>query len=299
MTAIEIRNLSKSFGAVRAVDDVSFTVEAGTVTGYLGPNGAGKTTTLRSLLGLVTPDSGEALVNGQRYASLSHPLNEVGAVLEATSFHPGRTARDHLRILTTAAGLPAGRPDEALEQVGLADAARKRVGGFSLGMRQRLALAGALLGQPKIFILDEPANGLDPAGIQWLRGFLRHLARDTGAAVLVSSHVLAEVEQTVDNVVIIAKGRMIRQGTLAELTGNGNGGGAVRVKTKDDFAPALRGRRRPGRGGRTGRPAGQGAGGREIGRLALDQRVLLTEVIHERSDLQSVFLELTGEGVQP
>ncbi|GAB1818348.1 ABC transporter ATP-binding protein [Herbidospora sp. RD11066] len=299
MTAIEIRNLSKSFGAVRAVDDVSFTVEAGTVTGYLGPNGAGKTTTLRSLLGLVTPDSGEALVNGRRYASLSHPLNEVGAVLEATSFHPGRTARDHLRILCTAAGLPATRPDEALDQVGLADAAAKRVGGFSLGMRQRLALAGALLGQPKIFILDEPANGLDPAGIQWLRGFLRHLARDTGAAVLVSSHVLAEVEQTVDNVVIIAKGRMVRQGTLAELTGNGNGGGAVRVKTKDDFAPALRAAGAEVEETEPGVLRVKGLDAEEIGRLALDQRVLLTEVIHERSDLQSVFLELTGEEVKP
>lgn len=297
MTAIEIRNLSKSFGAVRAVDDVSFTVEAGTVTGYLGPNGAGKTTTLRSLLGLVTPDTGEALVNGQRYASLAHPLGEVGAVLEATSFHPGRTARDHLRILTTAAGLPATRPDEALEQVGLADAARKRVGGFSLGMRQRLALAGALLGQPKIFILDEPANGLDPAGIQWLRGFLRHLARDTGAAVLVSSHVLAEVEQTVDNVVIIAKGRMIRQGTLAELTGNG--GGAVRVRTKDDFAPALRAAGAQVEEAEPGLLRVKGMDAEEIGRLALDQRVLLTEVLHERSDLQSVFLELTGEGAAP
>ncbi|WP_066369913.1 ABC transporter ATP-binding protein [Herbidospora mongoliensis] len=296
MTAIEIRNLSKSFGAVRAVDDVSFTVEAGTVTGYLGPNGAGKTTTLRCLLGLVTPDSGEALVNGQRYASLAHPLNEVGAVLEATSFHPGRTARDHLRILTTAAGLPATRPDEALDQVGLADAAKKRVGGFSLGMRQRLALAGALLGQPKIFILDEPANGLDPAGIQWLRGFLRHLARDTGAAVLVSSHVLAEVEQTVDNVVIIAKGRMIRQGTLAELTGNG--AGAVRVKTKDDFAPALRAAGGTVEEVEAGLLRVTGLDTEEIGRLALDQRVLITEVIHERSDLQSVFLELTGEGAQ-
>ncbi|GLX93608.1 ATP-binding cassette domain-containing protein [Herbidospora sp. NBRC 101105] len=294
MTAIEIRNLSKSFGAVRAVDDVSFTVEAGTVTGYLGPNGAGKTTTLRSLLGLVTPDSGEALVNGRRYASLDHPLNEVGAVLEATSFHPGRTARDHLRIMTTAAGLPASRPDEALEQVGLADAARKRVGGFSLGMRQRLALAGALLGQPKIFILDEPANGLDPAGIQWLRGFLRHLAHDLGAAVLVSSHVLAEVEQTVDNVVIIAKGRLVRQGSLAELTGNG--GGTVRVKTKDDFAPALRAAGAEVEEVEPGVLRVKGLDAEEIGRLALDQRVLLTEVAQERSDLQSVFLELTGEG---
>ncbi|WP_214102774.1 ABC transporter ATP-binding protein [Acrocarpospora catenulata] len=295
MTAIEIRNLAKSFGPVRAVDDVSFTVEAGTVTGYLGPNGAGKTTTLRSLLGLVTPDAGEALVNGQRYASLAHPLNEVGAVLEATSFHPGRTARNHLRIMCTAAGLPATRADEALEQVGLADAAGKRVGGFSLGMRQRLALGGALLGNPKIYILDEPANGLDPAGIQWLRGFLRHLAHDQGAAVLVSSHVLAEVEQTVDNVVIIAKGRLVRQGTLAELTQNGES--AVRVRTTADFAPALEEAGARVEKVEPGLLRVYGLEAETIGQLALDHKVLLTEVAHERSDLQKVFLELTGEPV--
>jgi ABC-2 type transport system ATP-binding protein len=221
MTAIEIRNLSKTFGSVRAVDDVSFSVEAGTVTGYLGPNGAGKTTTLRCLLGLVSADSGTAFVGGQPYAAIQHPLAEVGAVLEATSFHPGRTARDHLRVVCTAAGLPPDRADEALKQVGLADSAGKRVGGFSLGMRQRLALGTATLGRPRVLILDEPANGLDPAGIEWLRGFLRTLAHEEGVAVLVSSHVLAEVQQTVDNVVIIARGKLVHQGSLEELTGNG------------------------------------------------------------------------------
>ncbi|GIH24122.1 ABC transporter ATP-binding protein [Acrocarpospora phusangensis] len=293
MSAIEIRNLSKSFGPVRAVNDVSFTVEAGTVTGYLGPNGAGKTTTLRSLLGLVTPDAGEALVNGQRYTTLAHPLSEVGAVLEATSFHPGRTARNHLRIMCTAAGLPARRADEALETVGLADAAGKRVGGFSLGMRQRLALGSALLGEPKVFILDEPANGLDPAGIQWLRGFLRHLAHERGAAVLVSSHVLSEVEQTVDNVVIIARGRLVRQGTLAELTQNGDT--AVRVRTGADFRPALEEAGARVEEVEPGVLRVFGMDTERIGQLALDNRVLLTEVTQERSDLQQVFLELTGD----
>lgn len=293
MTAIEIKNLVKSFGSVKAVDDVSFRVEAGTVTGFLGPNGAGKTTTLRSLLGLVTPDSGEALVNGRPYASLSAPLTEVGAVLEGTSFHPGRTARNHLRIMCTAAGLPAKRADEALEQVGLTDAANKRVQGFSLGMRQRLALASALLGQPKVYILDEPANGLDPAGIEWLRGFLRHLAHDQGAAVLVSSHVLSEVEQTVDNVVIIAKGRLVRQGSLAELTANG--GEAVRVRTAKaaELAPALE-----AAGGTVERVDEgllrvRGLDAEVIGQVALDRRIVLAEVAQERSDLQKVFLELT------
>lgn len=297
MSAIEIRDLFKSFGPVRAVDDVSFTVEAGTITGYLGPNGAGKTTTLRCLLGLVRADHGTALVNGARYADLAHPLTEVGAVLEATNFHPGRTALNHLKVLCAAAGLPHERAAEALEQVGLDEVKDKRVLGFSLGMRQRLALATALIGHPKVFILDEPANGLDPAGIQWLRGFLRHLAHEMGAAVLVSSHVLSEVEQTVDNVVIIARGRMIRQGSLQELTdGDGDAPIRVRTATPDLLAPALE------RAGGVLVPAQDGLlrvsglAAERIGEIVLEERVVLTELVQERSDLQRVFLELTGEG---
>ncbi|WP_214316575.1 ABC transporter ATP-binding protein [Nonomuraea sediminis] len=292
MSAIEIQNLSKSFGPVRAVDGVSFTVEAGTITGYLGPNGAGKTTTLRSLLGLVTADSGTARVNGRRYRDLARPLAEVGAVLEATNFHPGRTARNHLRVLCRAARLPAERVTAALEQVGLADVADRRVLTFSLGMRQRLALAGALLGHPSVFILDEPANGLDPAGIQWLRGFLSHLAHERGAAVLISSHVLAEVEQVVDNVVIIAKGRLVRQGSLADVVA----GNAMRVRTPDPggLVPALE------RGGGTVEQADgvlrvRGLDGEGIGRIALEAGIVVSELAKERSDLQRVFLELTGE----
>ncbi|WP_327092863.1 ATP-binding cassette domain-containing protein [Nonomuraea sp. NBC_01738] len=292
MTAIEIRNLTKSFGPVRAVDDVSFTVAAGTITGYLGPNGAGKTTTLRTLLGLVTPDSGRALVNGQPYAGLAHPLSEVGAVLEATNFHPGRSARDHLRVLCTAAGLAHRRADEALDTVGLTDVAAKRVHGFSLGMRQRLALAGALIGKPKVYILDEPANGLDPAGIQWLRGFMRHLAHEQGAAVLVSSHVLAEVEQTVDQVVIIARGRLVRQGSLDELVTNGDAAIRVRTGKPAELAAALE-----RAGGRVERADGllrvRGLDAEAVGQVALSERIVLTEVAQERSDLQQVFLELT------
>lgn len=296
MSAIEIRNLFKSFGPVHAVDDVSFTVEAGTITGYLGPNGAGKTTTLRCLLGLVRPDSGAALVDGRRYGDLAQPLTEVGAVLEATNFHPGRTAINHLRVLCTAAGLPRERAEEALGQVGLADVAGKRVLGFSLGMRQRLALATALIGHPKVYILDEPANGLDPAGIQWLRGFLRYLAHDQGAAVLVSSHVLAEVEQTVDNVVIIARGRMIRQGTLAELTSDGGEAPLrIRTATPDKLAQALE------RAGGTLEPSAEGVlrvtglPAERVGEIVLEEQVVLAELTQERSDLQRVFLELTGE----
>ncbi|MCT9930284.1 ATP-binding cassette domain-containing protein [Planotetraspora sp. A-T 1434] len=293
MSAIEIHNLAKTFGALKAVDGVSFTVEAGSVTGYLGPNGAGKTTTLRCLLGLVTPDSGEALVGGRRYTTLPQPVTEVGAVLEATSFHPGRTARNHLRILCTAAGLPVQRADEALEQVGLAEAADKRVLGFSLGMRQRLALASALLGRPKVYILDEPANGLDPAGIEWLRGFLRHLAHDQGAAVLVSSHVLPEVEQTVDNVVIIAKGRLVRQGTLAELTTNGEPAVRVRAAKAAELAPALEAAGARVEPAEDGLLRVHGLDSGAVGQVALDQRVALSELTPERSDLQKIFLELT------
>jgi ABC-2 type transport system ATP-binding protein len=221
MAVITIEGLTKRFGEVVAVDDLSFEVDRGTVVGFLGPNGAGKTTTLRMLLGLVAPTAGSARIDGRRYRELSEPVRHVGALLEASSFHPGRSARNHLRVVATAAGLPLPRADEVLGQVGLAGAARRRVGGFSLGMRQRLGLATALLGDPEVLILDEPANGLDPEGVHWLRGFLRHLA-DEGRTVLVSSHVLAEVAQTVDQVVIVARGRLVTQSTLAALTGRSN-----------------------------------------------------------------------------
>jgi len=212
---IEIRGLSKRFGPVTAVDDLTFTVEPGKVTGFLGPNGAGKTTTLRTLLGLVRPTSGTATFAGTPYASLPRPLETVGAALDA-NFHPGRTARDHLRVYATAAGLPRKRVPEVLEMVGLAEFAERRVGGYSLGMRQRLSLAYTMLGDPGVFVLDEPINGLDPEGIRWIRGFLQSLAHE-GRTVLVSSHLLSEVQQSVDEVVIISKGRLVKSGTLASL----------------------------------------------------------------------------------
>ena len=213
---ILVEHLSKSFGPVRAVDDLSFQVAPGRVTGFLGPNGAGKTTTLRMLLGLVRPTSGTATIGGQTYGQIRRPLRTVGAALEAASFHPGRTALDHLRLYTPQVGVPDARAGEVLELVGLSAAADRRVGGFSLGMRQRLALATTLLGDPRVLLLDEPANGLDPEGIRWLRGFLRMLAAE-GRTVLVSSHVLSEVEQTVDDVVIIARGRLAHASSLPDL----------------------------------------------------------------------------------
>jgi ABC-2 type transport system ATP-binding protein len=220
--AIQARGLVKRFGPVIAVADLSFEVQRGTVTGFLGPNGAGKTTTLRMLLALVTPDAGSATVNGLAYTAMPDPLHEVGAVLEASSFHPGRTARDHLRITALAANADPSRVRDVLDLVQLSDAAGRRIGGFSLGMRQRLALATALLPDPEILILDEPTNGLDPEGVRWLRGLLRGFAAE-GGTVLLSSHLLAEAAQTIDSVVILDHGRLVAQGPLAELTDTGTG----------------------------------------------------------------------------
>lgn len=216
---VRVRSLTKRFGDVVAVG-LTFSLEAGTVTGFLGPNGAGKTTTLRMLLGLAEPDAGEALVFGRRYRELDRPARRVGAVLESNDLHPGRSGRDHLRALAIAAEIAASRVEEVLELVELAAAADRRVKTYSLGMRQRLGLAAALLGDPDLLILDEPANGLDPAGVHWLRTFLRRFA-ERGGTVLVSSHVLAEVAQTVDRVLIIDVGRLLASARLDELTAHG------------------------------------------------------------------------------
>jgi len=217
---IQFRGLTKHFGAIEAVDDLSFDVPAGRVTGFLGPNGAGKTTTLRMLLGLVAPTSGQGLVGGRRYQDLDRPRSVVGAAVEGMAAHPGRRARDHLAVLAGPAGASRQRVDTVLEQVGLSEDQHRRVGGFSLGMRQRLGLASALLGDPRYLVLDEPANGLDPAGMAWLRRLLRELAAE-GRTVLVSSHVLSEVAQTADDVVIINAGRLRFAGPLSELDSDG------------------------------------------------------------------------------
>jgi ABC-2 type transport system ATP-binding protein len=295
MSAIKVHGLSKRFGDVLAVDGLDFEVEEGTVVGFLGPNGAGKTTTLRMLLGLVAPTAGTATFGGRAYRELEEPTRVVGAVLEASGYHPGRTARNHLRVLAAAAGIPARRADQALAEVGLADAADRRVGGFSLGMRQRLGLAAALLGDPGVLLLDEPANGLDPEGIAWLRRLIRHQA-DQGRTVLVSSHVLAEVAQTVDQVVIIARGRLVTQSTLADLVAGADA--AVRVRTPQ--AEALRDRLAAG--GAAVRLDGPdqlvvtGATTEQVGRAAAAAGVVLHEMRFERSNLEEVFLELTNHG---
>src|SRR3954466_13345100 len=233
--AIEVSGLTKRFGEVLAVDDLSFTVDEGRIVGFLGPNGAGKTTTLRMLLGLVNPTGGTATIFGKSYGDLPDPVHTVGAVLDGGMLHPGRTGRNHLLALAKEAGVAGPRVDELLELVALSDAKNRRAGGYSLGMRQRLGLAAALLGDPKVLVLDEPANGLDPQGIRWLRDFLRRLAAD-GRAILVSSHVLAEVAQTADDVVVINQGRSVAQAPLEQIIARSGGG--MRVLGPD--VPRLR-----------------------------------------------------------
>ncbi|HVC66513.1 MAG TPA: ATP-binding cassette domain-containing protein [Acidimicrobiales bacterium] len=293
-SAIEVRGLSKQFGPVRAVDDLSFEVAQGRVTGFLGPNGSGKTTTLRMLLGLVAVTHGTATFGGRRYVELEHPVRHVGAALEATSFHPTRRAEDHLRTVALASGIPGSRVAETLELVGLTEVARRRVGKFSLGMRQRLQLATALLGDPEILILDEPANGLDPQGIQWLRTFIRGQAA-LGHAVLVSSHLLSEMEETVDDVVIISQGRLVLQTTLTELAGRTGTGTGMRIRTPEthrlagllDAIPV---------GWRMTAPDTlviDGASPEWFGMFAAQNQVVLHELVQEKGSLEDVFLQLT------
>jgi ABC-2 type transport system ATP-binding protein len=288
---IDVVGLTKRFGEVLALDNLTFSVRPGVVTGFLGPNGAGKTTTLRCLLGLVTPTAGSVTLDGRAYRDIENPLRMVGAALEAASFHPGRSARAHLQVMALAAGLPSSRVGEVLLQVGMTEFADRRVGGYSLGMRQRLALAQALLGDPPVLVLDEPANGLDPAGIAWLRQFLRTLARE-GRTVVVSSHVLSEVQQTVDDVVVIARGRLVRQGTLAELE-SGPSAVLVRTPTPSLLRDAL---------GSTyrvtevdGRLRVEGGTTDLVGHLAHGAGVELHELTVEAGDLEKVFLRMTTE----
>jgi ABC-2 type transport system ATP-binding protein len=296
---IEIRSVTKTYGETRAVQDVSFTVPSGTVTGFLGPNGAGKTTTLRILLGLARPDSGSARIDGARYADLASPRRTVGAVLDSTGFHPGRTARNHLRILAEAVGLPRERVEEVLGFVDLEEAADRRVGGYSQGMRQRLALAGALLGDPPVLILDEPASGLDPAGMAWLRRLIGDWAAQ-GRTVLFSSHVLAEVELVADRLVIIDRGHVVRQGSAAELVGAG-GGVAVRSTEGPRLARLAEEAGWQVRADGSGRIVILGASAAEIGGLAAREGIALAELSAETSgrQLEDLFLELTGAGVRP
>jgi ABC-2 type transport system ATP-binding protein len=290
---VRAESLSKRFGRLTAVEDLSFELAAGTITGFLGPNGAGKTTTLRMLLGLAVPTSGRALVFDQLYAQLQQPALRIGAVLEATDFHPGRSGRDHLRTLGLTAGLPDSRTDEVLALVELKDAAKRRVKGYSLGMRQRLGLAAALLGDPELLVLDEPANGLDPEGVRWLRDFLRAFASG-GRTVLISSHVLAEVAQTVDQVLIINRGRLVVESSLEQLTAQV--GGAVRVRTPgvEQLRQALEREQLQTTASNEHVLLVHGTTSEHVGDVALAAGVPVHELVTEGSSLEQIFLELTG-----
>jgi ABC-2 type transport system ATP-binding protein len=288
---IEVQDLTKRYGRTTAVEDLTFTVPAGRITGFLGPNGAGKTTTLRLVLGLAAPTGGSATILGRPYRGLEAPLETVGAVLETASFHPRRSGRNHLRVLARAAGLDRSRVEDALAQVGLQQHAGRPVGAYSLGMRQRLSLAGALLGRPQLLVLDEPANGLDPEGIRWLRNFLRAFT-DGGGTVFVSSHVLAEVSQLADEVVIIHRGRLVAHESLAELTARTAGLTRVRTPQVEELRARL---------------VGEGfeaavvdnrlqvnAPPERVGELAAAAGIVLHELVAETGTLEEAFLELTS-----
>ncbi|GGM33029.1 ABC transporter ATP-binding protein [Longimycelium tulufanense] len=291
---IVVQNLTKQFGPVTAVQNLSFTVEPGSVTGFLGPNGAGKTTTLRMLLGLVRPTAGVATINGRPFEQLGNPARVVGAVLEAQSFHPKRTARNHLLVYAAAMDVPDERVDQVLTLVGLGGAATRKVGGFSLGMRQRLALATALLGDPQVLVLDEPANGLDPEGIAWLRNFLRQFTQ-SGRTVLVSSHLLAEVEQTVDQVVIISRGQTMYYGPLENLRQSQQTRVLVQPADPHALVSALQ------QAGMSqvellpdGRLAVTGADSRQVADIALQANVAVYGIQQEQVDLEQLFFQLTS-----
>ena len=293
MPVIKAEHLTKRFGKkVLAVDDVSFAIEPGTITGVLGPNGAGKTTTLRMILDLVRPTSGSVTILGSRYRDVRAPAARVGALLDSSGFHPGRSGRNALRVIATGAGVSDARVDETLELVELEGAARRAVKGYSTGMKQRLALAAALLGDPEVLILDEPANGLDPEGMLWLRTFLRKLAAE-GRTVLVSSHVLAEVEQTVDDILIMSKGKLLAQGPMRELDGFATARGACALAAGGEAggrAPLLRrGRQPPGR-----RPRRSRAVRRRGRRAAHAQGIALHELLTEEPSLEELFLQIAG-----
>ena len=289
---IEVEHLTKRFRRATAVDDLSFSVPRGRITGFLGPNGAGKTTTLRVLLGLALPTSGRALVAGKRYRELEAPLKTVGAVLEASNYHPARTGRNHLRVLAAAAGIANARVDLVLAKVELSDAARRRVGGYSLGMRQRLSVAAALLGEPELLVLDEPANGLDPEGIRWLRNFLRSFA-DGGGTVFVSSHVLAEVSQLADEVVIIHRGKLVAHQPVVELIAQA--AGATRVRSPRAAALLERLRAAGIDAEADGERLAVHAPPERVGDLAAEAGIPLHELVADTGSLEEAFLELTAE----
>jgi ABC-2 type transport system ATP-binding protein len=297
---IEARNLTKRFGRLTAVDHLTFSVRPGIVTGFLGPNGAGKSTTMRMVLGLDVPSSGSVTIGGRPYADLDNPLRTIGALLDAKWVHPNRTARDHLRWMAAAADLPQRRVDEVLDLVGLSSVANKRAGQFSLGMSQRLGIAGALLGDPQVLMFDEPVNGLDPEGIVWIRTFMRRLA-EQGRTVFVSSHLLSEMSLTADHLVVIGRGKLIADCSTQEFVDQAAGAGVL-LRTPDalDVMPAIR---RAGFAVSTEQPdamlvTGDGVTTDQVGRIAASVGATVLELTARRASLEEAFMELTGEDVE-
>ncbi|WP_153030941.1 ABC transporter ATP-binding protein [Amycolatopsis sp. YIM 10] len=293
---IEVRELSKRYGRATAVDDLSFTVKPGGVTGFLGPNGAGKSTTMRIVLGLDAPDAGEALVGGRRYATLRRPMFEVGALLDANAVHGGRSAYDHLLSLALTNGIGRTRVREVLEQVGLTDAARKRAGKFSLGMKQRLGLAAALLGDPAVLLLDEPVNGLDPDGVRWIRELLRSLAAE-GRTVLVSSHLMSEMALTADRLIVIGRGRLIADTSVRELEERFQRGVFVRSPRAVELSDVLRGAGAEVVAESDEALSVHGMGVDSIGDLAAARGIPVYEVMPRSASLEEAYLELTADSV--
>ncbi|QMV84543.1 ABC transporter ATP-binding protein [Corynebacterium hindlerae] len=299
---IDVANLSKHYGSVRAVDDLTFTVKPGVVTGFLGPNGAGKSTTMRMILGLDSPTSGSAFINGQRYKDMKNPLREVGALLDAKAVHPNRSAANHLRWIAQSNGIPSSRVDEVLGLVGLSDVAGKRAGGFSLGMGQRLGLATALLGDPGVLLLDEPVNGLDPEGIRWVRSFLKALAAE-GRSVFVSSHMLSEMALTADDLVVIGQGRLIAETTVYDFVKNSSQS-AVLVRTEHlpEFKMVLDEEQIEFTEEQDEENRSvvviPGQSTDFIGALAYSTGILLKQLSERKASLEDAFMEMTGDAVQ-
>lgn len=293
--AIEASNLTKRYGATTAVDDLSFTIDPGTISGFLGPNGAGKTTTFKMLVGLASPTSGKARLLGQTYAGLHDPIQRVGAMLEVSGYHPTRTARRHLQLMARTSGVDEKRVDELLELVELGNAANRAVGEFSSGMRQRLGLAVSLLGDPDLLLLDESANGLDPKGIRWLRDFLRDLANTQGKTVFVSSHILAEVAQMVDHVVIINQGRLITEGPIDRVVAHMGSTVTVRTPDLERLSKALEQQEATVTATAEDRLLVSGIDIEDVGRLAALNQLILYELREEGVSLEDTFLTLTEE----
>jgi ABC-2 type transport system ATP-binding protein len=295
---IEVRDVTKRYGDTVAVDDLTFTVRPGTVTGFLGPNGAGKTTTMRMILGLAAPTAGTLRTNGKRYDQLPAPMREVGALLDAKAVHGSRRAGDHLLCLAQSNGIPRRRVDEVLGMVGLEKVARRRIGGFSLGMSQRLGIAAALLGDPAVLMFDEPVNGLDPEGIHWIRNLMRGLARE-GRTVLVSSHLMSEMALTADHLVVIGQGRLIADTGVDEFVRSQSRQSVlVRTPAAATFAERLAAEGASVTTGPEGALVVSGLAGLEIGRLALAEGVVLSELTPQRTSLEEAFMELTRDSVE-